>query len=65
MFLLCASAVTSAGGAYSLADNGLLYIFVPVTAVVLIGLGFHEHRRFLALRDQLRANGEPGHGDDE
>jgi hypothetical protein len=65
VFLLCASAVTSAGGAYSLADNGLLYVFVPVAAVALIVLGLREHRQFLTLRDQLRANGEPGHGDEE
>lgn len=65
VFLLCASAVTSAGGAYSLADNGLLYVFVPVAAVALIVIGLREHRQFLALRDQLRANGVPGHGDDE
>lgn len=65
VFLLCASAVTSAGGAYSLANNGLLYVFVPVAAVALIVIGLREHRQFLALRDQLRANGVLGHGDDE
>lgn len=64
VFLLCASAVTSAGGAYSLAENGLLYVFVPVAAVALIVLGLREHRQFLTLRDQLRANGVPGHGDE-
>jgi hypothetical protein len=65
VFLLCASAVTSAGGAYSLAENGLLYAFVPVTAVALIVIGLREHRQFLTLRDQLRTHGESDHGDDE
>jgi Na+/proline symporter len=71
VFLLAASAVTSVGGAYTLGgaalrpDNGLLFGFVPIAAVALIGLGIYEHRRFRTLRDQLHAHQEEqDHGDD-
>lgn len=55
VFLLCACAVTSAGGAYDLANFGLLFIAVPIAAIALIVLGIREHRQFLVLREQLRA----------
>ncbi len=63
VFLLCACAVTSAGGAYSLDGTGLLFISVPIAAAALVILGVREHRQFLALRDRLRAIEGQRHGD--
>jgi hypothetical protein len=62
VFLLCACAVTSAGGAYALSNIGLLFIFVPIASVALIVLGIREHRQFLELRARLHAIEEPDHG---
>ncbi|HEU4323833.1 MAG TPA: hypothetical protein VFS21_11855 [Roseiflexaceae bacterium] len=55
VFLLCACAVTSAGGAYDLAGIGLAFFGVPIVSVVLLVLGVQEHRHFLGLRARLRA----------
>lgn len=62
VFLLCACALTSAGGAYALSNIGLLFIFVPIASLALIVLGIREHRAFLQLSAQLRALQEHGHG---
>jgi hypothetical protein len=64
VFLLCACAVTSVGGAYALANIGLLFIFVPIASVALIVLGIREHRQFLELRTRLRAIEEPTHDEE-
>jgi hypothetical protein len=71
VFLLAASAVTSAGSAYTFGgtalrpDNALLFVFVPIAAIALIVVGLAEHRRFRTLRDQLRVHGEEQDDGDE
>jgi hypothetical protein len=51
VFLLCACAVTSAGGAYGL----LGWWWVGLFAVVMLYMGIIEHRKFRKLAAQLQA----------
>lgn len=52
VFLLCACAVTSGGGAYSLADSGYVVLF----AGVMILIGMIEHFRYRKLAERLAAS---------
>ncbi len=56
VFLVCASAVTSAGGAYGL--SAWYAWFVPICAALMLVLGVQEHRRYAALTAQLRGRQE-------
>jgi hypothetical protein len=61
VFLLAAAALTSAGSAYTVGNYGLLFAFVPLVSLVMIGLGLREHRQFRALSTRLSQHGEPSH----